>query len=62
MRYDPIPAYDPMPAFDEGEVSEDSSVVASVPQTGDPMLLYAVITTLSGVGLMGLFLGRKKQK
>ena len=54
---------DPQNPGDGGlvEIPDDEVPLADVPQTGDPMLIYAGLTVLSGMGLLGLSLKKKKE-
>ena len=44
------------------ELPDEDVPLAAVPHTGDPMLIYAGITLLSGAGLAYLGLGKKKEE
>ncbi len=52
---------DPVPQSDDDpiEIPDEDVPLAEVPVTGDPMLIYAALTVLSGGGL--IWLGRKKE-
>ena len=61
------PAAEPvMPATVDGdglvELPDEDVPLAAVPHTGDPMLLYAGVTILSGAGLAYLGLSKKKDE
>jgi len=74
--YDPAPAaadepeapvYEPAPADTvdgDGlvELPDEDVPLASAPRTGDPMVLYAGLTALSGAGLAWLSFGKKKEE
>ena len=60
---EPEPA-EPMTVDGDGlvELPDEDVPLAEVPHTGDPMLIYAGITLLSGAGLAYLGLGKKKEE
>ena len=44
------------------ELPDEDVPLAEAPKTGDPMLIYAGMTLLSGAGLAYLGLGKKKDE
>ena len=57
------PAPPVAPVSDDGlvDIPDERVPLADAPKTGDAMLLYAGMTALSGVGLAGLGLKKKKE-
>ena len=55
---------EPATVDDDGlvELPDEDVPLASAPNTGDPMLIYASMTLLSGAGLAYLGLGKKKEE
>lgn len=47
---------------DEIVILDEEVPLADVPETGDPSVIMAVISTLSGLGLAGLQLTKKRQE
>jgi len=63
---EPTPEEPAIPATVDGdglvELPDEDVPLAEVPHTGDPMLIYAGMTLLSGAGLAYLGLGKKKEE
>lgn len=62
----PVPEEPAEPATVDGdglvELPDEDVPLAEAPKTGDPMLIYAGMTLLSGAGLAYLSLGKKKDE
>jgi len=61
---EPDPTEPPGEEPDPTEPSDggDPSALADVPKTGDPLMFYVGVTALSGMGLLGLGLTKKKEE